>query len=362
MLKLANQVLDAYDDIVVSKEGLKKIASENPNIKIMSFSEKEALTDDMFALSVITKKASKLNKFPINDFDNTFLSNKFFEMSFQRLPKVAAEKAAYFIKTACDRFGVEPESSVKSMAKEASSNVYVEADGALRAIPQGFSTGLEKFAEVDKISDNYTHAQYVMSTPSAVKIACEYFEKTAKKMPVEKRNKYASAIQKRAHELGMPVQKGMVSKYASDYYSPQIDAHILARKTLIQDLKPEAAENFMKLGSAKTQLTPKQFARALHTLDKKAGIDRYYGAGITDPFMASFAEEPDPYEGYRVKVAGLVMNSGDIETLANSKYDKIKQYFGSSIADEFKKNPVPIFESLPNDSKEILAGIANGTA
>lgn len=359
MLKLANQVLDAYDD--VTKAGLKKLAAINPNIRVMSFEEKAALGDKDFALSVITKTASKINKFPINDYDNTWLSNEYFDMTSQRLTKEASSIAASHIKKACEVFNITPKPSVSSMAKEASTNVYYEGSEVLRKNANVIGHGMDKFAEASKIGDNYTHAQYVMATPTEVKIACAYFEKNASKMPVEARHKYAAAIQRRSNELGMGAQKGFVSKYASDHYSPQVDAHILSRKTLLQDIKPEMAANFSKLGAAKKQLSPSQFAKALYQLDKKAGIQKYYGGSLTDPFLASFAAEPDQYEGYRVKVGSMQLNSDEIASLANGKYDQIKNYFGSTIAEELKKNPVPIFDSLPMDSKEILAGIANGS-
>ncbi|MGH7194142.1 MAG: hypothetical protein ACREJM_11535, partial [Candidatus Saccharimonadales bacterium] len=69
MLKLANQIIDAYDDVAL--DGLKKLAQLKPDLYFMTPEERGALPDSAFALSLITKKASKLNKFPINSADNT---------------------------------------------------------------------------------------------------------------------------------------------------------------------------------------------------------------------------------------------------------------------------------------------------
>ena len=358
MLKLANQVLDVHDDI--TKAGMKKLAQIAPDVVVMSASERAALPDRSFALSVITKKAAKLNKFPIADKDSTWLSNQYFDMTCHRLTKAAQVIAASNIKAACERHGIDPLPAVSGLAKEATSNVYYEEDGKLQAKTPVVQVDFTKFASVNKICDSYTEAQYAFATPVHIVKACEYFEKHASKMNPEQRHKYAAAIQRRANELGMPVQKGEVGKYASDHLSPMIDAHISMRRGLLEGRDAELG-TLSKLASAKKQLGPSQFARALHAFDKKAGLNKYYGGHLLDPFLASFASEPDPHAGYMFKGANSQMAANQIEQLAHAKYDDVKNYFGSSIADEFKKNPVPIFDSLPNDSKEILAGIANGT-
>ncbi len=360
MLKLANQVIDVYDD--VSFSGLIKLAKLAPDVHVMSAAERAELDDTDFALCMITKKASKLNKFPIDTRDNTWLSNEYFEQNCERLPKVAAETAAYHIKQACGKFGVAAKPAVVGMAKEASSNVYYESSTERLVKKASYQeVSLEKIANVQEIGDNYTHAQFAMSTPAHVKVASKYFAEKLDKIPMEQRHKYAAAIQRRAHELGMPPQGGAVIKYASDHYSGLVDAHLRSRASLLEVADPEHKEYLGKLASAKKELTPSQFAQALHGFDKKAGLTRYYGGFLTNPYEATFAGEPDQYAGYRTKVANQDMGSDEIKALATAKYARIKEYFGHSLADELKKDPVPIFDSLPMDAKQILVGIANGT-
>lgn len=179
-------------------------------------------------------------------------------------------------------------------------------------------------------------------------------------MPLETRHKYAAALQRRAHELGMPVLQGTVVKYASDHYSPMVDAHIRARATLLEG-KPDLKSTVEKLGAAKKSLTPSQFAQMLHGFDKQAGLSRYYGAHLTNPFEATFATQPDPYLGYRTKVAGQNVTADDLQRIVNAKYAQIKDYFGPHFADEMRKHPNEVFDSLPRDAKELIVGIAEGT-
>lgn len=361
MIKLANQVIDAYDD--VSKEGLKKLAAINPKVVMMSSEELAALKDHDFALSVITKKAAKLNKLPVNTWDNTWLSNQFFEMSHSQLPGGAAKIAAFHIKEACARFKIEPTVAVTAhaaMCKTASTNVYYEGVEPLERKDPITDVSLEKFAAVRDIGDNYTTAQYTFKTAAHVKLASKYFEEKHADIPVEYRHKYAAAIQRRAKELGMPAEGGTVAKYASDHYSGMVDAHIRARASLLE-CKPEFLATLEKLGAAKKELPPAAFATALFVFDKKAGLNRYYGAHLTDPFLATFGQEPDQYEGWRTKVGNQTLELDEIRRLAIEKHAQIKSYFGGSVADGLRSDPVTIWETLPNDAKEILVGIANGT-
>lgn len=361
MLKFANQIIDAYDDI--SKDLLTKLASQNPTCYMMTPEERMELKDHEFGLSVITKKASKLNKFPINSADSTWLSAQYFDANHHKLPHGAAKLAAFNIKKACDKFGVAASDAVSSHAelqKEASSNVYFENEKEMRSVVVSVRPDLSKIAMVEEVANNHTHAQYAMPRPEHVKVACKYLEDNAAKIPLELRHKYAAAIQKRAHELGMGAQKGFVQKYASDHYSGSVDAHIRARSSLL-DGRPELKSTVEKIGSAKKNFSPSEFAQMLHGFDKQAGLSRYYGAGLTDPYIATFASEPDPYEGYRVKVAGQTVNNDDLQRVVNAKYAQIKEYFGANFADEMKKHPTAIFDSLPRDAKELIVGMIDGT-
>lgn len=361
MFKLANQVLDAYDD--VSRSHLKKLAKLNPKIYMMTPDELAGLSDDDFALSVITKKASKLNKYPVNSHDNTWLSNQYFEETHYRLPKSAASIAAHFIKKACDKFGITTLPAVEGIAKEASSNVYCEEDiPATARVMRTVTPDLSKFAQVQQICDNDTFSTYVFATPGHVKLAVRYFEEFCDKMPVEHRHKYAAAIQRRAGDLGMDKQGGRVAKYASDSYSAHVEAHIRSRMSLLDIADPSLKTVLEKVAATKATSTPTEFAKLLHQFDKHAKLDKYYSGYLTNPYEATFAVQRNPNALPIYKSASYGNLTPDmVARVATEKYAKIKEYFGVSIADTLKKEGASLFESLPNDAKEIIAGIADGS-
>jgi len=359
MLKLSNQILDVYDDVM--HEGIRKVAALNPQISVMTPSERSSLKDRDFALTVITKKASKLNKFPIHNPDDTWLSNHYFEMNSHKLPEGAAKVAAFHIKKACEKYKIEPARAVKLLAKEASSNIFFESDN-LQPAQKLIEPDLTKIAAVEDVANNHTHAQYAMATPAHVKVASEFFEKQAAKMPPDLRHKYAAAIQIRARELGMPKQAGLVGKYASDHYSPLVDAHLRSRASLLETADPTLRGTLEKIAKLKTELSPSQFAQSLHAFDKKAKLDRYYGGHLTDPFLATFGKEPDPYAGFRYKTASdRSLTAEELRSIIGSRFDKIAEYFGRQVAEEMRKDPIAIFDSLPNDAKEMIASFGDGT-
>lgn len=358
MFKLANQVIDAYDD--TEKTWLRKLATINPKCNLLSHEQRSQLKDHDFALSVVTKTASKLNKFPIADKDSTWISMQYFEKNSHKLPIEACEIAAYHLKTASLKHGLHPTPMVMALAKQVPNNVYFEKEGSVKPVNAVVKPDLSKIAQVEDIGKNYTSAQYAMPSVTHVKLAAKYLEENEKKIPIEMVHKYAAAVQRRAHELGMAPLKGTIGKYASDHYSPMVDAHIRSRVSLLET-KPELKATLEKLGAAKKRFSPSEFAQILHGFDKQAGLNRYYGAHLQNPYEATFAHTPD-HGGVIYKSASQRTMEGDeLSKLVNVKYAKIKEYFGDYMASELKKDPASIFESLPRDAKEIIIGIADGT-
>jgi len=359
MYKIANQVIDAYDDIHWNY--LEKIAKERPETNVMTPDELAKVADEDFAVCFLTKEAQKLRKLPVDCHDNVWLSNRYYEETHHKMAADAARTAAYFIKKACERFNIEPSASVVKLAADASpeNNLVFHLD-TVSPVESVREINLQKFAEVEKIADNYVHAQYVFATPAHVKVACEYFDKKHDKMPLEVRHKYAAAIQLRARELGMPAQTGTVAKYAADSYGADLDAHLSSRRRLLEG-SPNYDE-LAKLASTRKQYTPSQFAQILHGFDKKAGLTQYYGGYITNPYESTFSNQPDVDQGYRWmdKKGSARLTEEEIRRVVKDHNPKIAEYFGKQTAMEMMKDPISIFQSLPDDAKEIFVHFNDG--
>ena len=362
MYSLANQILDVYDDVF--KEGMQKAAAKQPDMNVRSQEQTGELNDRDYALHIITKTAQKLSKFPIKTYEDVWLSNEYFEQNHHKMPKLAQEVAALHIKKACDRRGVVPGNKVEMLSKSAGdigSNYFFEQVNGIKPAPQMTKISMSELAEAEKIASNYTFAQHAMPSPDHVKIANDYFEKFNQEMPIELRHGYATAIQKRANELGLPAQTGAISKYASDHYNGQVDAHIRSRMSLLETASPTYKRTLEKMATMKNVLSPAQFAKALHRFDKKASLERYYGGYLVNPYEATFACEPNPPVNFLKTASGKEIDETKLQETADKQYDKIASYFGNEVAKQLKQYPTQIFESLPMDAKEIIAGISNGS-
>ena len=350
--------LDVFDDLNVEKT-FTKIASKLPEdlrkINLMTSETRDTLPDRDFALSVVTKTASKLNKFPINDKLNTALSNFYFDMNHGSLPLEAQKLAASHIKTACLRQGISPTKAVSLLGKEPTvSNLFIEKVGHVpggRSYVPGASHGgvyaLEKKAGANHIR------RYPISSPELLNKAVGYFEKYAKEFSPEDRYQFANNVSVQAKNLGLSIASPMIDKYAGNGYSPELQDHLNIRKRL----EPTIAGALDKLASMKNDITPKEFADALYEVDKHGGYTNQYDRFIADPYQATFAKVA---HGYLYEEDGIALDELKLKEVFENKYKQIVDHFGSSLADALKKDGFPIFDSLPKDAKQVIARIATG--
>lgn len=361
---LINQVIDIVDDV---NKGILKKASIPEQFKtagILTAEEREALPKEDFALVIMTKEGQELKKFPVNDAANTWLSCHYFSNTHEVIPDGAMKIAASNLKVACALYDLPVPEIVKQAAVEGvQTNIYEE------------STKSED--KVIKVAYDSSHSQgttyyalgnrYPMPTPEFVKKAEEYFDRHWHDFKdASDRYEFAKNVSNRAKELSVKVASTNIKKYASDSFGSVIAKEILVRKDLL-DGNDKLSSALNKLASHVEDTDPSTFAKALHIFDKKAGIEKYYDRGVRDAYRATFenSEEVDKLAsfGYRWEdaVSGVSVDEASLVKCADTKYDKIKGYFGPTLADSLKKQAVAIFESLPNDAKVVIAKIANGS-
>lgn len=333
-----------------------------------TMSKKISLDDLDYALTYITKQAEKLNSFPINNLVNTKASNESFSKIASILPVDAQEVAAKNINRACIEFGIEPSETIKAASNNCPpqiiTNLYVETNEesmANKRIKVASPTQSKYYyALVKEAGDGSTNAKYAMPTPEYVKVASDYFDKHCDSFSVGDRHKYASNVLKRSAELSLDVTSGNILKYAGVSFNSNIGDAILLRKTLLED-GSTLAPAFDKLASYQGSTDPETFANVLFELDKKAGLDRFYGKYLPDPYISTFSTGVQKTASviYSDK-DGRTIDSDQFKIIAASKYKLLKQYFGHTLADGLKKDGAIAFQALPDDTKAIIARIANG--
>lgn len=370
-MNLDSAVIDIYDDVYLEST-LEKCASKIPSnlreVEIPSIEDRNDLDDTQFALSIFTKHAKKLNKFPIDSEINTALSNTYFDINHHKLPFEAQKVAATYIRKACQQYGIEPSESVKTASEETPlfPNIYIEKLNDKSGGPLIKESGVKEdpnsnhfYALTKTAGDRVVNRMYAMPSVVEVKKAETYFDKYAKQFNPEERHEFALNVVGRASELGTTIESKNLLKYAGALYSAELENHIETRKN-IMDGNSQVQDALDKLASMQEKTDPKTFAKALHKLDKIAGLDKYYDRYLPDPFASTFSSGTTKTAEALFEIDGLEINEGDVEKVANNNYATLKSYFGETLADGLKKEGTAAFVALPETTKEVIARILHG--
>jgi hypothetical protein len=368
-MALVHQIIDFVDDI--DRSILKIAAQDAPEsvktAKILTAEERERLEPESFALVMRTKEAQVLKKFPVTDAANTWLSCQYFCKTAEQLPFVAQKIAATHLKRACAIHGVKSPSEIDALsANEIMSNHYDEVKSSREDREHASRV---KIASVTADDSSHFYAlgdKYPMPSPDYVKKASIYFVDHYREFQdAEDRSEFAHHVKERAKELQVSLEKraeDSLNIYSGDSYGDILDTQIRLRQELLQ-AKPEMSSALSKLASHKPTTDATTFSKALFLFDKKAGLTRYYDNFLSDAFKSTFGNafrKTASRYSWEDEGSGLSINDQELEKTATDKYEKIKSYFGVSVADQLKKHAVSIFESLPQDAKETIIKIARG--
>jgi len=175
---------------------------------------------------------------------------------------------------------------------------------------------------------------------------------------------YAKNVMAKAGELSIelsPEEQKIMSKVAGAEYGDRVDAQIMLRKKEADGNDARVA-SLDKIAEAAHILPPDQFAKLLEAYDNDSGIKSEYGRHIVDPYQATFDKQFSKEAGYvwEDEQSGMSMSGKELEKAAEEKFDKIKGYFGVTLANSLKKHGSEVFESLPTDAKTVIAQIAKG--
>jgi len=214
-------------------------------------------------------------------------------------------------------------------------------------IPQ--TTGTKK-ASVYALRGRYPLGSY-----NQVKAASAYFDEYGKRMSPEDRRVYCQNMVKRAESMGVPVSYE-ARKYASDTYAPTVEVQLAldCRRTLLDD-KAEIGV-LDKLAMARTALSPDDYCGLLSSFDRAVGLHHFYDSHVPDPFFSTYGYTEKT--AYMKKVAGMDVDESVRRKVDKTKFAQISAKFGEEVANEFRSDPVGIFDSLPLEQQQIIAGLA----
>lgn len=394
-MRTAGLVLDFYDDLNGSiLKGVFPSAEELPDLikkaHILSPEEHGVLRDEAYAL-VLLNEGKVMRKFACVDAGNTALSALYFLRTADRLPAEAIKVAAANLIAESDRFGL-PTLALKSKLASAgrkrdpmatNARVGDTNDWATRTninsfpgggkdtsnVLQAASTlktasaryvdvsGLEPEIQVVKKTASITALErYPLDSYGDVEKAISYFEDFGLDFSPKDRHDFAVKTASRAQALGIEVPEAL-ARYGSTEYAPDLAAHLASRRALCD---ADQAFRYRDLEKVAYQVTPENFAALLQLDDEATGLDRYYGGAIADPYWSTFGGDfaQEKVASYAWEnTSGLAVTGDQLADLAKS--GRAASKFDGDFTQAFAQDPITIFESMPDDSKAILARLAS---
>ncbi len=197
---------------------------------------------------------------------------------------------------------------------------------------------------------------YPIDTWDRVKLAEDYYLENRIRMEPRVRRQYAVKLAAKAIHLGYPLDYEIFEKGACTYAKPgQMKAAIEMRK--VACAPGDAREWLDELFEKRAHMGPAVYASCLHRFDVENGLDRGWDQVVLDPWESTFGIN---------KVAEVVWEQGadrvtddQLQNLAQNQHSGMDELFTHEVSKEFIKDPVGIFNSMPDPQKKIIARLAN---
>lgn len=212
-----------------------------------------------------------------------------------------------------------------------------------------------------------TKKKYPLDGYDQVIKAASYFDEWGSQMAPEERHEYCVNLVKRASVLDIRVSSD-INKYGSERFAPEAELKIAlgGRRNVLQDEDQVALLD--KLAELRPMMNPEAFAVSLQEFDKQAGIDWMWNEHIMDPYLSTFGktsashaaidQSPDDQDGSFV-MGNEIVTAKQLKAFAATHSKDITDTFGEDFMNEFRKDPVTIFKSLPLDQKKVICRQAN---
>lgn len=205
-----------------------------------------------------------------------------------------------------------------------------------------------------KVSHYALHGRYPLDSFEQVKCASAYFDEYWARFSPEDRHEYCTNMVREADALRIPVSD-MARKYGSSKYA-SVEEVMLSLDTRRPLLQEEDTKLLSKLAAAMPTVDPEIFAMALSEFDKRVGLHHYYDSNVADPFFTTFGGTK--VAEYSFSVGSDYVNEDRLKEFAIAGYALLKKRFGEDIANEFQKDPIGIFESMPLEQKKVISRLA----
>jgi hypothetical protein len=194
--------------------------------------------------------------------------------------------------------------------------------------------------------------KYPINSWNLVKKASEYYQENRLRMHPEHRRQYAVKLARKSFIIGFPLEKEIAELGAASYGdNGQLKVAVEMRKVAC-DPKGPGREFLNDLFEKHASMNPEVYAEVLRRFDIEEGLDRGWDHVIPDPWASTFG----------IKTASVVwedaadrVTDDELINLAQNHLQKLQLEWTQDFANEFRKDPVGVFNSLPTPQKRLLA-------
>lgn len=193
--------------------------------------------------------------------------------------------------------------------------------------------------------------RYSLDSYSDVQQAMQFFEENWVSMDPSDRHEFAVKTSSRADNLGIATSE-LMDRYGSTEYGPDVEAHLANRAAV----DPDHRIIWDDLKEKQAMIEPEQFASLLREADELFGLDAYWGGEVMDPYYATFGGRGQEKVAWAHQTAdGATIDEAALRAIPK---EEVEKNFAPDFAEAFSQNPTLIFDSMPADSKQVLARMA----
>ena len=316
-----------FGNLIPALEGRPKLAAYLDDLEVNE-GDGDKLPDHAFAWP--EKRA-----FPIHTAKHTAASRLYAEKT-DRVPRAVLQKIA----AACDVFEISEEMFTRPKVAAALEN---PSDYLL---PHLFKLRVK--------------------TAKEVKVAEQRLVREYQKLTVENRAMACSRLVEKAAHFGVPLDPQVMKLAGYTITSTQALRRALDARTEAAKNTPSVKEAFEKLATAVRDLPDEiynrdaqiKLAEAIHELDRKAGLERFYDRRLLDPMQSVFNTD-------KLAMGGVVLGGRMVPLDKLAAFPS--QFYADVLGDDIVKeaasargglDPVKlaaIIDTLPGDMKAVLA-------
>jgi len=214
-------------------------------------------------------------------------------------------------------------------------------------------TGQRPMTRVVKTAHTMYRGKFPIDSWSQVKQAEQYLQDEGCRMDRGVYRECSVKLAERAEEIGYPLDGQIKEAGATTYAGME---HRLAAMGMRKQLGADGDfldELFVKTAG----MDPEVCAETLRRFDVNNGLDRFWGNRIPDPWESTFGLQ---------KTAEVIWESGGerltdhaLRNLVENGMPLLVKQFTDDLAEGLRKEPVAVFNSMPEPEKRILARMAD---